>query len=116
MGQLAVGVGLLPSIEVSAASAVEPGFTGKPLTEALRHLQSEGLRIVFTSQVVRPEMWVEIEPIATEPRAVLDELPAPHGLFAREGPGERPRRGASGWWRFKRRESRSTVLFAKSWW
>jgi len=88
VGQLAVGVGLLPGIEVATASTVEPGFAGKPLTEALRDLQSEGLRIVFTSQVVRREMWVEIEPIATEPRAVLDELLAPHGLRAREGPGD----------------------------
>ena len=87
VGWLAVGVGLLPGIEVLAASTAEPGFAGKPPTEALRVLQSEGLRIVFTSQVVRPEMRVDIEPIATEPRAILGELLAPHGLRAREGPG-----------------------------
>jgi hypothetical protein len=88
VGQLAVGVGLLPGNEVLAAGTAEPGFSGKPLTEALRSLQSEGLRIVFTSQVVRPEMRVEIEPTATEPLAVLAELLEPHGLFAREGPGD----------------------------
>lgn len=87
VGRLTVGVGLLPGIGVLAASTVEPGFAGRPLTEALRVLQSEGLRIVFTSQVVRPEMRVDIEPIATEPRAILDELLAPHGLRARESPG-----------------------------
>jgi hypothetical protein len=32
VGQLAVGGGFLPGIEIAAASTDEPGFAGKPLT------------------------------------------------------------------------------------
>ncbi len=66
----------------------DPGFAGMTLTEALLELSARGLRIVFTSSVVTPEMTVETEPAATEPRRILDELLAPHGLAAQEGPNE----------------------------
>jgi hypothetical protein len=85
---LALGGGPFLDNAVRAASPPEAGFAGKSLTEALQILQSGGLRIVFTSQVVRPEMRVESEPVATEPRAILDELLAPHGLTVRDGPGD----------------------------
>jgi outer membrane receptor protein involved in Fe transport len=62
-------------------------YAGRPLAEVLLSLQREGLAIVFTSALVRPEMKVLDEPAAREPRRVLDEVLAPHGLEAREGPG-----------------------------
>jgi len=70
-----------------AVPAVAEPFLGRPLEDALRELQSRGLPIVFTSQLVRPEMRVVAEPEATEPRRILDELLAPHGLRAEEGAG-----------------------------
>jgi outer membrane receptor for ferrienterochelin and colicin len=51
----------------------------------LLDLRARGLKIVFTTEVVLPEMMVESEPLATEPRLILDELLEPHGLSAREG-------------------------------
>jgi outer membrane receptor protein involved in Fe transport len=57
------------------------------LAEALADLQSEGLRIVFSSAVVRPTMVVETEPSSQDPRTILDQLLAPHGLRTEEGPG-----------------------------
>ena len=59
-------------------------WLGRPLTDALSELQSQGLRIVFTSQLVRPEMRVEAEPVSGDPRRILDEILAPHGLRAEE--------------------------------
>ena len=66
--------------------AAEARYAGRSLEEALLDLRARGLRLVFTSNVVRPEMRVEAEPAAAEPRRVLDEILAPHGLAAREAP------------------------------
>lgn len=62
-------------------------WRGRPLAGALRELQAQGLRIVFTSQLVRPEMQVEAEPVSGDPRRILDEILAPHGLRAEERVG-----------------------------
>lgn len=62
-------------------------WRGRPLADALRELQSQGLRIVYTSRLVRPEMRVETEPVSGDPRRILDEILAPHGLRAEEKVG-----------------------------
>ncbi len=61
-------------------------FSGRSLEEALLALRALGLRIVFASNVVTAAMNVNTEPVASAPRALLDELLAPHRLLAREGP------------------------------
>jgi len=75
----------------SAAYAQEPAGTsrsrGRPLAAALADLQKRGLKIIYSSQVVRPDMRVPTEPRATSLRRVLDELLSPHGLIAQDGPG-----------------------------
>ncbi|HEX5760946.1 MAG TPA: TonB-dependent receptor [Thermoanaerobaculia bacterium] len=76
-----------PPPPLSAAPHASPRYAGRSLEDALLDLRARGLRIVFTSHVVRPEMRVEREPAAGEPRRVLDQLLAPHGLAAREGAG-----------------------------
>ena len=62
-------------------------YEGRPLMEALQALQAEGVRLVFSSKIVTPDMRVEARPRATSPRAILDELLEPHGLKAVTGPG-----------------------------
>ena len=76
-------------IGASAAFAQSTSGTlvGRRLEEALRIVQAHGLRLVFSSQLVTPEMRVRVEPRASSPRAQLDELLAPHGLAAERGPG-----------------------------
>lgn len=74
----------------TGASSPDPAagsLRGLPLSEALSRLREQGLPIVFTSELVRPGMRVEAEPVATEPRLVLDEILSPHGLRAREEAG-----------------------------
>ncbi len=63
--------------------------SGRPLADALRELQAQGLKIFFTTNVVRPEMRVEAEPTTGDPRGRLNQLLAPHGLTSKVGPGER---------------------------
>ena len=70
------------------APIASPSYAGKPLTDVLRDLQRRGLNIVFSSELVKPDMKVATEPKATAPRKILDEVLAPHGLAVRAGPRE----------------------------
>ncbi len=74
-------------------------YAGRSLAEALQELRARGLRILFTTSVVRPEMVIAGEPAAGEPRRQLEELLNPFGLEAVEGAGGTivivPRSGAS---------------------
>lgn len=73
---------------VGGAEVVSPADfrVGMPLTAALQQLQKHGLETVFSSQVVRPEMKVRRAVSAQQPREMLTQLLAPHGLDVREGP------------------------------
>ncbi len=62
-------------------------WAGMRLEAALEAMQAQGLRIVFSSQLVTPDMRVLVEPRARALRAKLDEIVEPHGLRADDGPG-----------------------------
>lgn len=84
---LAPALALLLSYAASpAASPEQRPFKGLRLEEALRILQSRGLQIVFSSEVVTPDMRVAGEPRAETSRKQLDELLEPHALVAERGP------------------------------
>lgn len=74
---------------VPAQAAMRPAgpFKGRPLLEALEILQQRGLPLVFSTATISPDLVVTEEPRSKDPRALLDELLAPHGLEARAGPG-----------------------------
>ncbi|MEA2560305.1 MAG: hypothetical protein QOH06_1809 [Acidobacteriota bacterium] len=72
---------------LALAGTAFASWLGRPLDDVLRELQSRGLRIVFTSQLVRSEMKVETEPVSSDPRRILDEILAPHDLQAEERVG-----------------------------
>lgn len=82
-----LGTLLLPAQEERAPREAKDFTVGMPLTEALLELQARGLKLVFSSQVVRPEMTVRSKPAGTDLRSILDELLAPHGLAAEEASG-----------------------------
>ncbi|MCP4205109.1 MAG: TonB-dependent receptor [bacterium] len=79
-----------PAQEAPVAQAADPSslFAGVTLAEGLRSLQKRGLKIVFTTNVVRPGMKIATDPEseASDLRAVLDELLAPHDLESRDAP------------------------------
>jgi Ca-activated chloride channel family protein len=64
----------------------ETHFSGKTLEEALRHFQFQGLNILFSSDLVRPEMKVTREPIGKSEDLILAQLLYPHGLKIQPGP------------------------------
>lgn len=88
------GAGPIALLVVAALCAASAAVYAQParsesrrLDEALVDLQQRGLKIIFSSQVVRPDMRVRTEPRITSLRRRLDEVLAPHGLIARDGPG-----------------------------
>jgi len=77
---------LAPAGGAAAPPAAAAVSSGESLAEALRRLGRDGLRLVFSDSVVRPELRVTAEPTARDPRERLDGLLAPHGLTVRPGP------------------------------
>lgn len=72
-----------------AADCGAATYEGRRLAEALESLRSCGLEIVYSSDLVRPDLVVEAEPADASPRRALDDLLAPHDLAAVDGPGGR---------------------------
>ncbi len=87
------GVGVLLALLVLApapqAPATDSGrvrLAGRPLADALQWIETQGLKVIFSTDLVRPEMRVKEEPKSTRPRQMLEEILAPHGLAVRPGP------------------------------
>ena len=82
---------LLLCLFLSSVAAQLPGadpqLAGLPLSEALEQLSSQGLRVVFTTEVVRPEMVVGSEPEGDDARQRLDQVLSEHGLEVTAGAG-----------------------------
>ncbi len=79
---------VLVSLPLTVGARDDGGYKGRPLTEVLAELRANGLRIVYSSAVVEDSMIVQHEPSGGDPRIVLDQILAPHGLVAKDGPGE----------------------------
>jgi hypothetical protein len=67
---------------VSVAAAV-----GESLSDALHEIQQTGVRLIFSSQIVPPELRVIAEPTGATTEQRLRSLLDPHGLGLRELPG-----------------------------
>lgn len=61
-------------------------YVGRSLDEALSELQARGLRVIYSSDLVKPYMVVRTEPRGGSLHQTLDDLLAPHGLKAQVGP------------------------------
>lgn len=83
---IAVSVGFLGASVFAEQAAAPRPLAGRPLADALRDLQARGIRVVFSSELVRPSMRVAAEPAGAGAREILDDLLKPHGLQPRPGP------------------------------
>jgi hypothetical protein len=79
---LLVGGCVMPSAAQESRDA--PLYAGRPVVEVLHDLNRRGLRIVFSTSLVPEALRVSSEPSGT-PRAILDQVLRPHGLYARPG-------------------------------
>ena len=77
---------LLSSLPAPALAVDAEIYAGKTLESALQDLQRHGLNILYSSDLVHPEMKVLSEPIQGSPRQMLDQLLAAHGLRTERGP------------------------------
>ena len=61
-------------------------YQGQTVEQALEQLRERGFAIFYSSDLVKPWMRIEREPVATEARALLTEILAPHGITVTDGP------------------------------
>ncbi len=76
---------LLFSVGAAPSPTTEFHYLGMTLEAALRQLQMQGLNVVFSSDLVHPEMKVMREPFGS-PQDILQRLVGPHGLTIQQGP------------------------------
>jgi len=69
-----------------AGTAEAADYRGLTLEQALEQLRARGLQLFYSSDLVKPWMRVLREPAATEARAQLAEVLAPHGIGISDGP------------------------------
>lgn len=74
---------LLVPLAAVAEAAVE---RGTPLERVLEEMRADGVELLYSSDLVKPWMRVERVPESAEPRAMLTEILAPHGIEVRDGP------------------------------
>jgi hypothetical protein len=81
-----------PAVHAQAPPAASPiaaksvRLAGRPLLDVLREFQTQGVRLIFSSDVVSATLRVTTEPRGRNARAIIVELLAPHGLIVRDGP------------------------------
>ncbi len=75
------------SVATVLAQSAPGTLAHRRLEDALRILQSRGLRLVFSSELVTADMRVDAEPRGTSAKEQLNELLEAHGLTAEAGPG-----------------------------
>jgi hypothetical protein len=71
---------------LAQATADGPPYAGRPLVDVLQDLNRHGLRIVFSTSLVKPSWRVAAEPPGPSPRQILDQVLRPYALQARPGP------------------------------
>jgi TonB-dependent receptor-like protein len=72
----------LPGLAEAAA------YQGQTVEQALEQLRERGIALFYSSDLVKPWMRIDREPTATEPRALLTEILAPHGITVTDGPND----------------------------
>jgi outer membrane cobalamin receptor len=79
-------VAAILSLLGAAAPALASGFADLSLEQALDELQARGLSILYSSDLVKPDMRVMREASGGTAREILEELVVPHGIRVMEGP------------------------------
>jgi outer membrane cobalamin receptor len=71
---------------IASSLAATLDLEALPLADALERLRSQGLVILYSSDLVRPEMRVLSSPTSADPRNILDEILSVHGLATMDAP------------------------------
>jgi hypothetical protein len=81
LGALLIAVLLATTV----ASGVQT-YKDRRVIDVLKDFQRQGVRLIFSTRLVRPDMWVIDEPRGAEARQIITAILAPHGLATRVGP------------------------------
>lgn len=73
-----------PCSGVLSHAAAQP-YKDRRVVEVLRDFQRQGVRVVFSTGLVTPDMRVGVEPHGTKPEEVIAAILAPHDLALRVG-------------------------------
>lgn len=60
--------------------SIEHSLAGQPLEEVLKRYSSDGIHLLYSSNYVRPEMMIRLDPQAQNPLDQITEILAPFGL------------------------------------
>ena len=97
---------LLLACLAQQALAAPDGWQGKPLSELLDSLNSQGQQIIFSSDVVSDDLLIKREPDLTDPQKGISLLLEEYGLLLESGP--------AGTWLVRRPQPvASTVIIAE---
>ena len=77
---------LLACCSVNAAHAQAPDLKGTPLADYLDSLGAQGLRIIYSSDLVNDAQVLLNEPDSSDPKASLSGVLRPYGLTVVDGP------------------------------
>src|SRR5690242_3991468 len=83
----AAGLALIV-VTVSACASEAPHYAGQPVQSVLESLRGQGLKLIYSSALVTPEMKVAGEPAGQSAREILDRVLEPLGLHTAPGPNE----------------------------
>jgi hypothetical protein len=72
----------LATTEASGAQT----YKDRRVIDVLKDFERQGVRLIFSTRLVRPDMWVIDEPRGAEARQIITAILAPHGLATRVGP------------------------------
>src|SRR5262245_16415980 len=79
-------VTLAAALALPIEAAQARSYAGRPVADVLQELQAPELRIIFSTDLVKPAMRVLAEPKSNDPKEIAREILEPHGLAVRPGP------------------------------
>ncbi len=79
-------VALAACFSLAAAFAESPVLKGTPLADYLDALTRQGMRIIYSSDLVSADQMLSLEPDPANPQSTLAALLRPYGLKAVDGP------------------------------
>jgi hypothetical protein len=72
-------------VATSLVDAAGQPYKDRRVVDVLREFQRQGVRIIFSTGLVRPDMRVGDEPVGDDRQKIITAILAPHGLVARVG-------------------------------
>jgi hypothetical protein len=82
-----LGASLLALLLTCPGLAAELQWQGKPLRDYIDWLSAQDATIIYSSDLVRDDYRVRVEPGNADPATALQEAIAPYGLTVQDGPG-----------------------------